>query len=471
MSLTIYGLLIFGYSLFICFTSKDLKKIFIEFFTIAIFLYLNISIGYVVKFGEQTIAGYFFAMLLSAIVAVPFLKKMEFKRFNIVAIFTLSVIISAVLILFIDYRVVDSGGWDIFLFGVNNTTICKLDGWHIKEITKIFLFIVIVEVVHKMLNEADWVYIINKVLKWTKVVLCYGIFEFILVYVFNFTNLYNTLLRPIFGVKDSTYVSALIRGEGFQLQGLRTEPSAYTTGLFLIVLLFLVQNVLDKDGKTSKRYRTNWMWISICLGLMLVCMSFSSILYLAVLAILLFLHIYKAKPNYRAAILFLVGFFVAFGVAVFVWLINSGTYYGERLRSAVYVLNITLTETDFNNLWFHVVDKTNDGSIVSRLGSAVGILKLEFLQNPLLGLGVGTGNAYAIIPNMLTDLGLLGIVAWFKQVTDKTKRNIYVVIVYMVIVVSGCLAVPFSYSGADAILLVYMVDVLFGKRELCNRIS
>ena len=98
------------------------------------------------------------------------------------------------------------------------------------------------------------------------------------------------------------------------------------------------------------------------------------------------------------------------------------------------------------------------------MGSAIGILKLEFIQNPILGLGVGTANAYALIPNMLTDLGIFGVIAWFRMVTDKTKRNIYVIIVYAVIILSGFLAVPFSYSGADAILFVYIIDVLFGEK-------
>ena len=184
MSLTIYGILIFGYSLFVCFTFKDVKKIFIEFFTMSVFLYLNISVGYVVKFGEQTIAGYFFAMMLSAIAAIPFVRIMDIKRFKIVTTFLASVIISAGLILFIDYQIVDSRGWDYFLFGGSNTTICMLDGWHIKEITKVLLFAIIVEVTRKILDTSDWIYIINKVLRWTKVVLCYGIVEFVIVYIF-----------------------------------------------------------------------------------------------------------------------------------------------------------------------------------------------------------------------------------------------------------------------------------------------
>ena len=87
---------------------------------------------------------------------------------------------------------------------------------------------------------------------------------------------------------------------------------------------------------------------------------------------------------------------------------------------------------------------------------------MEFMQNPLVGLGIGTGNSYAAMPNMLTDMGIIGTVYWYRILVGNRKRNtIYANIGILILAVCSCLIVPFDYLGADIILLAYIINLLF----------
>lgn len=461
MRITVFGILLLAYIFYIFLKSNSTKEAFIDLFLLSIFLYLNITIGYVVKIEQQTIAGYFLAMVFAAISGILCIRKVNKKNFVATGIFIICILLSLMLIPFREYQIVDSDGWDRYLFGGNNLTTSLINGNQIKKLIKAVAFIFVVETVHQKIDDDIWLYIVNKVLKWTKVVLCYGIFEFIAVYVFQITKLYTIILQPVFGLKESTYTSSLTRGGGFQLQGLFTEPSSYATGLFLTILLFITQARLY-ESKGIKRKRSSWIWIGLSITLMLLSMSFSSLLYCSVLLALTIIYIYYIKPKYRVTIILYFLVFAAMGSGVVFFLVNSQAYYGERIISAFYILKTAIKDSDLKDLYFHVVHIANDGSSISRLGSSIGILKMEFMQNPLVGLGIGTGNSYAAMPNMLTDMGIIGTVYWYRILVGNRKRNtIYANIGILILAVCSCLIVPFDYLGADIILLAYIINLLF----------
>lgn len=463
MKITIYGILLVTYVLYICLMKKSYKKIFIELLSLSIFLYLNITIGYIFKVGEQTIAGYFFTMLCMGVVAILCIRKMPKKRFIVMSIFLLNIFLSLILIQFMDYQVLDIG-WDEYLFGYNKMVTCTIDWTHIKELIKTVFFVFAIEVIHQELEDSDWKYIISKVAKWSKVVLCYGLLEFFVVYFLKIHNLYALFLEPIFGLKKYTYTSALSRGNGYQLQGLFTEPSGYATGLFLIMLLLITQ---IHESKNRKKEICNFIWIAICLFLMIMSMSFSSVLYITLFIVLSMIYIYQTRRRYRTVILFSCFIITMIGVCSIAILLDSESYYGIRLNGALQIFRTAIYDSDMSNLYFHLRGTHADGSSIARIGSAIGSIKIEFVQNPISGLGVGTENSYAEFSNMLTDLGVIGTICWMKMVVFyQKKRNRYVYLALIAITISAFFSTPFFYLGADAIILAYMIETLYGNQNL-----
>lgn len=330
---------------------------------------------------------------------------------------------------------------------------------------KALSFLMILSVIYTKIGEEDWIYIINKIIKWSKYVICYGIFEFVMVYIFRFYNLYSALLLPIFGIKESTYIFSMERGSGHQLQGLFTEPSSYSTGLFFIVLLFLMQLKYCKEGKNPKKanLRNIWIWIGICMVLMVLSMAFTAILYLCFLAIIFVLFCYKNMPKMRSIIISSIGMITGLCIIGGYILLNSNTYYGERLRYALIIFKETLNNNDFGNLYFYLSGVVNDGSSISRLGSSIGILKMEFVQNIWCGLGIGVGNSHSLASNMLTDLGIFGTFLWGKLVIGgyKAKKNIYFYVVFFMFILVSFLCQPISMFGTDVIVLIFIFVNIF----------
>lgn len=465
MSVTPYGIILCLYIIWIFYKTKNNKNRFLYLFSVSLFLYTNITIGYVIKVGNQTIAGYFFSTLICAFCAIILLKKVKKRVFYFVSIFLILLVISFVVIPLMNYTVVGENGWDYYLFGADNLTILKLNGSHVKEFIKAVAFVLILQVCYKEFGKKEWKRVIDSVLKGSKVVLAYGVIEFIAVYFFRVYNLYSLILQPIFGLKDSTYAVSVARGTGHQLQGLFTEPSAYATGLFFLILMFITQYQMNRTEGKGDRKKT-YLGISICLFLMVLSMSFSAVLYLFVLFCWAIVYFYINSPQMRIWIISFAAIIFIVIVGSIVWLLNSDTYQGERLLAALTILKKVFVSSDLNRLWFQIGNSARDGSSISRIGSSIGILKMEFSQNPIIGLGVGTANSHALVPNMLTDLGLLGFAMWIKMVAlnNRKKHSFGYNMMLFVVLLIGFLCVPFNYLGIDAIAFFFLLRVLFDKK-------
>lgn len=464
MSITIYGVILMAYILLVFIRTKNNKKRFIKLFTLSIFLYTNITIGYVIKVGDQTIAGYFLAMLFSAVASVHFLLKLKPKDFINLAVIIVILITGIVLIPVMNYQVIDNNGWDWYLFGANNIITNSISNKNIKELIKAVSFVIIAVASNKILTRSDWVCILNSIVQMTKYTIIFGVVEFIVVYIFKIYNLYSIFLQPLFGLKESTYAESMARGSFHQLQGLFTEPSAYATGLFVAVLALVTQNKINKINNI-KTYTNNNKWIAVCLFLMMFSMSFSSILYLTSIVICMIVYIYVNNKNFRSIIILSSGILIGVITVMLSILANSNTYYGERLSAAFSIISVAFTTKDLNNLWFHVANTVGDGSSVSRLGSAIGIIRIEFIQNPLIGLGVGTANSYALLPNMLTDIGIIGTIIWVRliMITSEIRHGRYFKMIAILVMGLCCIIVPFQCFGTDSLYILFLLGVLFGK--------
>lgn len=465
MSVTIYGAVLIVYSAYTMLKTKENKGRFIRFLTLSVFLNINITIGYVLKVGTQTVAGYFLITLFAGIWGLSLIRRIPqniaFKALGL----SFCLIMGLGLIPFMKYQIVDSRGWDYYLFGNDNITTHTLGFTQLKELIKAFAFIFILESVHSKLEVSDWVNLINNISSWSKIILIYDCVEFIAVYILGYKNMYSTFLQPIFGLKDSTYTTSLARGRGYQLQGMFTEPSAYAVGLFMIILLLVMQLKLSKTGDNPKKIcpKCTYFTIAICLILMIFSMSFTGILLIALLSIIYLTYIYTVHRKYRRLFLISIPLLMFGIICVMVILVNTNSYYGERLASAFVIMKQAVMTNDLNHLYFQLISTANDGSSVSRLGSLVGTLKMEFLQNPILGIGVGGSNSYSFIGNLLTDLGLLGAYFWMSLLVFEynIRRSICFYIVLLTILIASIVFVPISTFGTDAILLIYLLEQIY----------
>lgn len=464
MKITLYGICLIVYSIYVMVAKRDNKSKFLSFFTLSIFLYINITIGYVFQIGNQTVAGYFLMTLMAGIWGVPLVKKQKKKFFSkgmgLVCCLTISLLLAPLM----KYQVLGSAGWDSYLFGGKNVIITSVLGFEqIKELMKAFAFIFILAAAYVELEASDWEDIINKVLFGSRIVLIYGGIEFIIVYIFKYEKLYMTILKPLFGLKASTFTSSLVRGKGYQLQGLFTEPSTYAVGLFMVMLLVIYQ--LKNSGLINIKINKICAYLTIaqCLFLMLFSMSFSSILLIFLFAVIWLVYIYETNRRIRNILIILFPLICVGGILAIFLLIQTGSYYGERIQSAFRIVQEALVSKDLNQLYFSLVDTTNDGSSISRLGSSIGTFRMEFVQNPIIGLGVGVSKSYSFAANLLTDLGIVGTFFWVCLLLDgcKVKRSIYFYIVLLIIAASTLFFVPISMFGTDVILLVYLLENIF----------
>lgn len=293
MPLNIFSVILIGIILYQA-KRKSIDRYFLFIFQLTIFTYLSINIGYFIDVGGLKIDYYRFLLYYSGFLASYCNFKGKIKQKDtLYYILLLICIISSYIIGAIEgYEIVsrESGGWDSYLFGQYNEMEVSFGTTNIKMICDLLSIIMISLYIKSNFDLEMWRISLNKVASWLKWIVLYGVLEAFVVYILRFDDIMAQLLEIIFGRGDSTYTTALSRGVGFQLQGMFREPAQYARGLFICCILFFVVYTMNK-----RRNLRLWMLLSVIL--MILSMSFTSLLLLPTMFTLYIL--YKCKKNPR----------------------------------------------------------------------------------------------------------------------------------------------------------------------------
>lgn len=471
MPFTIYGIVI----TFICggiyLFSKSKKQRFINLLIVSMFCYLNIDLGYCYKIGGATIASFVLVALFTSVASLGLLHKLN-RSVKKWMVLLMGLIIVGLIMLKVKsyYCVSPDVGWDIYLFGKDNRVYLTLGFTQFKELIKAISFILVLSVSYSILSYGDWFRVVRKLSVLSKFTIIYNLFEVFYVYVLGKNNIYTVLLQPIFGLKGSTYTKTVSIGEFFRLQGLFTEPSLYSICLFMNIILyaldiyFLNHSVIV--GGKRKKILLNKAAIAVNLVLMCISMSLTSVLFIFILVVFYVVYKCKTNPKLIVPILTAVGVCAVVFVKIGLEMVQSGSYYGERIMGCLKIITTIFTTDDYQHYYDSIKQYNVDGSSIARIGSSIANIRMTLPENYLVGVGIGNSSAHSFTSCLITDLGILGSLVWVKFAffSNKYGGKLYTIMILLYLAFMMFTSSVHVF-GTDVILMSLFFGVIYAGKD------
>lgn len=459
MSLNFFSIVLIGILVLQTQRNKQ-KEYFCFIFQLTLFVYLTLNVGYFIRIKGISIDYYRFLLYYLGAMATAYNIKsgINKKAFFHFLVFGMAIAVGLILGLTKKYKIVSlvNGGWGAYLFNTNNEVRISFGSTQIKLILDFISTSMVLIYIRRNFIFETWMNSMVKVAKWLKVTMVYGLLEAIYIYIFHAYTLNFKITSTIFGVAESTYMTALSRGNGYQLQGLFKEPAQYARGLFLSVILLYMVNKYKKN-------RSSFFWLMLCIALMLMSMSFTSLLLCAVLILLFIIYKCKENPKILPFILFAGGIIVVGIIATASFLIKSGSYYGIRLKYALTIVTTMVTLPDLTKMYESMRSFVHDGSSILRIGSSYANLRINLPKNWLFGIGLGNSCSFSYTSNLITDLGIIGTLLYMKFFVFWEYKNWHYIIAVLIYYMANLLTSTTQMFGVDVIMIFFVFGCLFGK--------
>lgn len=361
---------------------KRISDIYIRLLSATIFVEIFINIGYFVKIGSyEFMYSEVLIIILGMLSAFILLKyPVKIKPLYKGGILIFASLISTILLVInpFDYSVIKNRAVWVYSF-LNISANPEFTSQTIAFQIRIILYVIIALATTRIIDKNNINRLVNSFQKYGKVVLLIGIFEFISKNIFK-SNILYSVLAFIFGEGSSTLNKLLLRNNIYTIQALNREPNHFTSALFWLGITFIYTNKYNKKNK---------YYLLAIMALMLISGSLASVIFSAAL-----IAIYSIKTRKKLSVVLL----SFIGVTILVQFIDL-TYYFNRIVSIQYLFeaggNIDLSSSE------HI-----------RIGGIIENLKI-LQYRPLFGIGLGTIYTHAALPTILSNLGLLGTLAWF----------------------------------------------------------
>ena len=298
------------------------------------------------------------------------------------------------------------------------------------------------------------------------VFLIIGIIEFVSKAFLGLGEVWGASMESLLGYTDSTYIyENRERGSGFELALFTRESSHYVFSLLLCLIINLAVNI----GKGKKNGID--VFTIICVLLILLSTSFSSILYLLSFIILYLLYRWMilCPPTMKKEMIFTITAGVLGSSLIMTILVsNSDGFITERL------LNLFRNYDDLLNVdteWDIVLD---DFSSFARIYS-VFMTIVAFLSRPVFGLSLGAAYCHGATAMLLSGIGIVGVfffirffffdVPYLKLFKVKRTSYIIAIVVYFLLnLLNSKELAPFCYSSIIAIAICFCV--IFSHTQL-----
>lgn len=402
---------------------------YIKFVITMLLIELLLLRGYFIRFGTSEVTYQLFTNCALLVYSIVFMVKnhvkVTYKDLFYGGLFLLAAIIGDVYQEIVPYdglvMTYDSvGSWDAYTLGANNKGVVAISWPRVLSIYITFVTVVVtVFIFHSIVKKETILFIIkrlNKFLKWN---IYFIIMEFIIKNIIH-SDITLRASGLIFGEGANTYTNLVIRNGWYQLQGLTREPSHLALTLFLTIILYVVEKMLNNTTLTKKQY----MYIFFIMMLMIISGAFTSYLYIAIIFIWL---VYSLLKKSQSMFRYIMGFFAIVVIIFLGYLIVSGgldssTYIGKRITLANEMATAILA-----NSWYGL----GGDSALPRFLSIYDTFS-DFLERPLFGMGVSVQISHGGLVNMLSDVGLVGLFLWIRLVFNKFSYKYCPIIILLV---------------------------------------
>jgi len=377
---------------------KTFKYVFISLFFLSIISGIVLDSGYFAMIGNTEIEyNYFFSIILLPISIITIIRYRRQSSIPLLIIlFTISVSISAILASVTNRQtgsIAFTDLWDNYFNYQSELPVLHFDKeqffkMFIRQLLfffNIWAFYCVAD--RKIINKA-----IKNVVKVSYVIVFIYLVEII---TDNFVSpiFFRTIIFNIFGKGTSVYETPRKIFNIYVPLLFNSEPSG--TGFTLFVLG--INSILAY--KYFKKKTNIFLCVFFLLAL-LVSMSFSSLIYIFLMLLIIFAI---SKQKFTLGFIYLaVGVFLGFAVL---------SLYSERINNIF--TNLSLFKQGINYL-------PKESEII-RLYSIYNNLQI-FFKYPLFGVGLGTSYSFSGFFTTLCNIGLIGTILWTKIVFTGMKR-------------------------------------------------
>lgn len=318
------------------------------------------------------------------------------------------------------------GGWDEYVLGLGgNKVVVNMDIMYTLTLLvgHILYSCACLVMIKSICTRLDLILMINKVSEWIKVVIIYGLLELIIKNFFGFTDFMSRINDVLLGKGGNIAENASERiGDGlYTLRGMTSEPSHMVTSLFLFSICVIMLNKIYNDNPKiqeiiPKSVSDKWLFPAIILAIFSG--GFSAILCIGTLLIIYFIikkefSLLPINVLAKRIIVLLMSFFILCAL-IYSVMMDFFPYFYNRLEDA-WTIGSSLIANEPVLLSGH----SGVGSTYARFFSIYD-LGMSVADRPLFGLGLGLQWCHDILISMLSDIGVFGVIAWWRFV--KTPR-------------------------------------------------
>lgn len=438
--MTVLSFMLMFYVIYSWIRQRTLDNFIIHIIALDIILHTCVSIGYFLRFKFDFDYFYFTDILILVYGILKFvLKKRINSRIFLNYLFYIGIVIIGLGCLMIfpykEMMVTNGTNWDLYIRGTDYLREAGFAAENIVFFLKTFVIATSVAFLKMFINMEMWGEILDKMYYWVKVILSVGIFEAISRYIFG-SDIFNTITIRLFGLTKSTYDVSMVRGNGYMLQGLTREGSAYAYSLSILCVFLYVRSCCHKKVLP---------WMYTALGLMILSMSITAvycIVFLLIMKAVFDHYMFMEKCSRFSRNRFLVVAAVILGGFLTGFLLkrksDSINYMLWRIVDAYKTLEMV-----FNGTWRNFTGWY--GSNQLRLISTWETLKLT-VHRPFFGFGIGATTSHSNLAILLAEIGYGGAFCWYrfyfgnKEIRMKKREKRFTISIIMCYIAMNLLA-------------------------------
>ncbi len=443
-----FAYILFIIILYLILTSKDFDSLFKRFLLLECFFSCSrMNIGYLTHvFNSEIeyndlILGIVFCLSIIQIFRKRKVNKKVFKY----SIILISVVLISMLNCYLNPAAIEVVGFNssldkYFRGDLSQLTMVHFSIQSIMMFARLIIFITIINATKVSFSKEEILNFCQKLLKYLKILILYGLFEFIIKFIFHIDI--STYIYGIFGhgVSSPNIVS--------RLSGLSREPSYYSLALFIYLFLsFLYNQYYNKNFKVNA-----WMILALFLGF--VSTSFSFVICFVSLTLLyinnyrdFMLTVKKKKQlfNIIFGILLISGIFIIVNQKFLDFALASNYTSINRLGNSIIQI-----KNGFKGLY--ILGKDYSSETVRLIGAIIAFK--AGLHRPLFGLGLGTVYCVNGVVSIISNIGILGFICWLLLLFKGYTNNInFVGIIIILLTVLFCNDLYTLYDVSYVILL------------------
>lgn len=474
MGCSLFGLFLIVYIGYIVFTNKNYKNMFKQMTILTLVCSLNIRMGYMFKIGDSVIGFSSILVYMTGLIALCIILRLKVVpkklALSVAAVILVLGIGACRNVLFPYEKSVVAGNWTDYVLGKNVETYISGQSLQAGYYLVLFFTGLILIASHILFDEYDFHDILTCAIRFSKVSIAIGYIEYITKNIFS-SRIITDIFIAIFGSQGAQQNLLVDRGGLFAIQGATKEASMFTTVLFYIAIMLIVDYGKNKTTNNKK-------WLFGCVGLLVLNPALSSIVYLGILSLIWISYkdILRRKKTGKLKIwrivLVIVAIVIVGGILISNSdaMLNSNNYLLRRVGISLQQLMAIISES--GTLIY--------SSEAIRLSGIVYDLKL-LAERPLFGFGLGSVSCNSGIVTMLVNVGIVGFGTWYYMLNVyanlKNSLDERVFLIYVAILPSiflndyetiFCIAIPiiarcFSYLSVSKDCYQKEVEKLEGR--------